>query len=113
MIHKFCESHKDDDSMGQFVRPLAKLNKEWGDLTSRIGMQATQDPENVGQQPLIICTTVAGTLAYLWARMAVAAQQHINNGSDDAFYKAKLKPLSSIRNCCHAPKFMLSHRLRL
>ena len=92
VIHKFCESHKDDDSMGQFVRPLAKLNKEWGELTSRIGMQATQDPENVGAAAVdYMYYSGYVTLAYLWARMAAVAQQHINNGSDDAFYKAKLK----------------------
>ena len=34
--------------MGQFIRPLAKHLKEWSDLTARIGMQATENPDAVG-----------------------------------------------------------------
>ena len=97
--------------MGQFVRPLAKLNKEWGELTSRIGMQATQDPENVGAAAVdYMYYSGYVTLAYLWARMATVAQQHINNGFRRCvFTKPKLKNRSvlTLRNCCHAPKFML------
>lgn len=48
VIYQFCEENKDNDAMGEFIRPLARLNKEWGDLTARIGMQATENPDAVG-----------------------------------------------------------------
>ncbi|WP_227430163.1 acyl-CoA dehydrogenase C-terminal domain-containing protein [Psychrobacter sp. I-STPA6b] len=94
VIHKFCEEHKETDELGQFIRPLAKLNKEWGDLTSRIGMEATLNPDAVGAAAVdYMYFSGYVTLAYLWARMAVVAHEALQqeDNSERAFYDAKMK----------------------
>lgn len=93
IIQKFCEDNRDNDEMGQFIRPLAKHIKEWGDLTSRIGMQATENPDAVGGAAVdYMYFSGYVTLAYLWARMALVAQTAIANGTGEkAFYDAKIK----------------------
>ncbi|WP_019673067.1 acyl-CoA dehydrogenase C-terminal domain-containing protein [Psychrobacter lutiphocae] len=93
VIHKFCKEHEDDDSMGEFIRPLAKLNTEWADLTARIGMQATLDADSVGAAAVdYMYFSGYVTLAYLWARMAAVAKQALANGTTETgFYDAKVK----------------------
>ena len=93
IIQTFCEENKDNDQMGQFIRPLAKHLKEWSDLTARIGMQATENPDAVGGAAVdYMYFSGYVTLAYLWARMALVAQTEIANGSSEqAFYDAKVK----------------------
>ena len=93
IIQKFCEDNRDNDEMGQFIRPLAKHIKEWGDLTSRIGMQATENPDAVGGAAVdYMYFSGYVTLAYLWARMALVAQTAIANVTGEkAFYDAKIK----------------------
>ncbi|MBE0442595.1 acyl-CoA dehydrogenase C-terminal domain-containing protein [Psychrobacter sp. FME13] len=93
IIQKFCDENKENDEMGQFIRPLAKHLKEWGDLTARIGMQATENPDAVGGAAVdYMYFSGYVTLAYLWARMALIAQTAIAEGtSEKAFYDAKVK----------------------
>ncbi|MGB2784918.1 acyl-CoA dehydrogenase C-terminal domain-containing protein [Psychrobacter sp.] len=93
IIQTFCEENKENDEMGQFIRPLAKHLKEWGDLTARIGMQATENPDAVGGAAVdYMYFSGYVTLAYLWARMALVAQTELVNGtSEQAFYDAKVK----------------------
>ncbi|WP_201501184.1 acyl-CoA dehydrogenase C-terminal domain-containing protein [Psychrobacter cibarius] len=93
IIQTFCEENKENDEMGQFIRPLAKHLKEWGDLTARIGMQATENPDAVGGAAVdYMYFSGYVTLAYLWARMALVAQTELANGtSEQAFYDAKVK----------------------
>ena len=93
IIQKFCQDNQDNDEMGQFIRPLVKHLKEWGDLTSRIGMQATENPDAVGGAAVdYMYFSGYVTLAYLWARMALVAQTAIVDGSSEkAFYNAKIK----------------------
>ena len=92
VIHKFCEAQGQDEQMKQFVEPLAALNKEWGDLTMRIGMKAMQNPEEVGAAAVdYMYFSGYVTFGYLWARMALLAQQALANGStEEAFYKSKI-----------------------
>ncbi len=94
IIHKFCEEHEENDEMGQFIRPLAKLNKQWSDLTARIGMQAVQNADAVGGNAVdYMYFSGYVTLAYLWARMALIAQTELNayETTERDFYDAKLK----------------------
>ena len=93
VIQQFCEDNKDNDEMGQFIRPLAKHLKEWGDLTARIGMQATENAEAVGGAAVdYLYFSGYVTLAYLWARMALVAQTAIaDSTTESAFYDAKIK----------------------
>lgn len=92
IIHKFVEANKDNAAMKEFVEPLAALNKEWGDLTMQIGMRAMQNPDEVGAAA-VDYLYFAGyiTLAYLWARMALVAQEKLAEGTTDVdFYNAKV-----------------------
>ncbi|WP_201538065.1 acyl-CoA dehydrogenase C-terminal domain-containing protein [Psychrobacter immobilis] len=93
VIQQFCEDNKDNNEMDQFISPLVKHIEEWGNLTSRIGEQASENPEAVGGAAVdYMYFSGYVTLAYLWARMALIAQTEIANGSSEqAFYDAKVK----------------------
>ncbi|GIT82989.1 acyl-CoA dehydrogenase [Acinetobacter seohaensis] len=92
IIHKFAEANKDNAAMQEFVEPLAALNKEWADLTMQIGMRAMQNPEEVGAAAVdYMYFSGYVTLAYLWARMALVAQEALAAGTTDVdFYNAKV-----------------------
>ena len=92
IIHKFAEANKDNEAMKEFVEPLAALNKEWGDLTMQIGMRAMQNPEEVGAAAVdYLYFSGYVTLAYLWARMALTAQEALAAGTTEVdFYNAKV-----------------------
>lgn len=93
IIHKFCQAHADDKALNHLIKPLAELNKEWGELTLKVGMKAMKDREEVGAASVDYCMYSGYiTLAYFWARMAQVAQQKLAEGTDEeAFYKAKLQ----------------------
>ncbi|MDF1782331.1 MAG: acyl-CoA dehydrogenase C-terminal domain-containing protein [Alcanivoracaceae bacterium] len=92
IMHKFCEDNADNETMKDFVEPLVKLNKEWGEMTMAIGMKAMQNPENAGAAAVdYLMYSGYVTMGYLWALMAKTAQDKIAEGTgDDAFYKAKI-----------------------
>lgn len=92
IVHKFCQEHGDDKQMTPFVEPLVALNKEWGDLTMKIGMKAMQNRDEVGAASVdYLMYSGYVTLAYMWAQMAHTAQQKLAAGEgDEGFYKAKL-----------------------
>ena len=93
VIHDFCKEHEADESMGEFIRPLAELNTEWAELTARIGKQATQNPDAVGAAAVdYMYFSGYVTLAYLWARMVAVSKQALANGTTETgFYDAKIK----------------------
>jgi len=93
IIHKFCQANEGNADMAQFVNPLAQLNKEWGDVTMRIGMKAMANYDEAGAAAVdYMMYSGYVTLAYLWALMAQVAQQKLAAGEGDAaFYKAKVQ----------------------
>ncbi|OUS29970.1 acyl-CoA dehydrogenase [Gammaproteobacteria bacterium 45_16_T64] len=93
IIHKFCKDNVDNEAIAQFVAPLTKLNKEWGDITTQIGMRAMQNQDEIGAAS-VDYAMYSGyvTFAYLWAQMAKVASDKLAEGtSEEAFYKAKLQ----------------------
>lgn len=92
VIHKYCQAQSDNEGLKEFVDPLNKLNKEWGEITMQVGMKAMQNRDEVGAASVdYLMYSGYVTLAYLWARMAETAQQKLDAGEGDAeFYKAKL-----------------------
>ena len=92
LMHQFCEANADNADLQEFVAPLVALNKEWGDMTMAIGMQAMQNPEHVGAAAVdYLMYSGYVVTGYLWALMAKAAQDALAAGSPDAaFYQAKL-----------------------
>ena len=93
VIQQFCDDNKDNEAMEQFITPLLKHIKQWGELTTEIGKQAAENPEAVGGAAVdYMYFSGYVTQAYLWARMALIAQTEIAKGnSEHAFYDAKLK----------------------
>jgi alkylation response protein AidB-like acyl-CoA dehydrogenase len=91
-IHRFCQAEEGAPGMAEFVRPLAKLNREWGELTMAVGMKAMSDREEVGAASvdyLMYSGYVA--LAYLFARAVSTAKTALEAGtSETAFYQAKI-----------------------
>ncbi|XKE44099.1 acyl-CoA dehydrogenase C-terminal domain-containing protein [Halomonas organivorans] len=91
-IHKFCQAEEATPGMAEFVRPLAKLNAEWGELTTGVGMKAMTDREEVGAAS-VDYLMYAGyvTLAYLFARAVKQARSALEAGTEEAaFYRAKI-----------------------
>jgi alkylation response protein AidB-like acyl-CoA dehydrogenase len=92
LVHTFCKEEADNEELAPFVAQLTELNKEWGDITMKIGMSAMKDRNEVGSASVdYIMYSGYVTLAYLWAKMAKAAQVGLANGTtEEDFYKAKL-----------------------
>ncbi len=92
IVHQFCETNADNADLKELLEPLAAYNKEWGELTQAIGMQAMQNPEYVGAASVdYLMYSGYVTLAYLWARMASVAHAALESGAgDEDFYKAKI-----------------------
>ena len=93
IVHKFCQSNEGNDVLNEFVTPLAALNKEWGELTMKVGMAAMKDREEVGAASVdYLMYSGYACLAYFWADMARLAAEKLAAGtSEEAFYKAKLQ----------------------
>lgn len=93
IIHKFCQQQAADGPMAEFVKPLAKYNKIWGDITMRAAMRAMVNPDEVGGSA-VDYTYFSGyvTMAYIWAWSAsVALEKMKSNPQEAAFYKAKVQ----------------------
>lgn len=93
IIHKFCQAQEGNAELKEFIEPLAKLNKEWGEITLKVGMAAMKDREEVGAAAVdYLMYSGYVCLAYFWADMARVASEKLAAGTDEAaFYKAKLQ----------------------
>ncbi len=92
IIDKFCKAHGSGE-MQEFTEPLAKLNKQWGEMTMKIGLGAIQNQDEVGAAS-VDYVMYAGyvTLAYFWALAARVAQEKLQGGAvDPGFYHSKIK----------------------
>lgn len=92
-VHKFCKAQEENKKLDEFIKPLADLNKQWGDITMQIGMKAMQNREEVGAAAYdFLMYSGYVCLAYFWADMARVAQQALDNGTtEEGFYTAKLQ----------------------
>lgn len=91
-IHEFCMAYSDEPRMYRFIHPLSRMNKEWADLTRRIGMAALQNKEEAGAASVdYLMYSGYIVLGYLWAQAAVAANRQLEAGQGDTvFLQAKL-----------------------
>lgn len=91
VIHQFCVENSDVEALTPFVEKLSQLNREWGEVTAKVGAKAMENPEAVGaaaEDYLMYSGYV--TLAYFWARMAKVAMEKMSD-DDDGFYLAKVQ----------------------
>ncbi|WP_410960986.1 acyl-CoA dehydrogenase C-terminal domain-containing protein, partial [Salmonella sp. SAL4430] len=81
------------EAVKEFVEPLAAINKEWGELTMKVGMAAMKDREEVGAASVdYVMYSGYACLAYFWADIARLAAEKLAAGtSEAAFYTAKLQ----------------------
>ena len=93
IVHKFCQGNEGNEAVKEFVEPLAALNKEWGELTMKVGMAAMKDREEVGAASVdYLMYSGYACLAYFWADMARLAAEKLAAGTtEEAFYTAKLQ----------------------
>ncbi|MCE4057676.1 acyl-CoA dehydrogenase C-terminal domain-containing protein [Pseudomonas sp. Au-Pse12] len=92
IVHRFCGAHVAHPQLKAYVAQLDGLNRQWGELTTKVGMAAMKNPDEVGAAALdYLMYSGYIVLAYLWLRMAVVAQQQLDAGQGDkAFARAKL-----------------------
>jgi len=93
LVHTFCKENAENEGLAPFVEQLTSLNKEWGDITMKVGMNAMKNRDEVGAASVDYLMFSGYTcLAYFWAKMASVAQQKLAEGTtEEAFYKTKLQ----------------------
>ena len=93
IVHKFCKVHEDNEDLKGYIPHLAALNKEWGDLTMKIGMKAMQNREEVGSASVdYLMYSGYVVLAYLWTDMARIAKEKLAAGTtEEGFYTSKVQ----------------------
>lgn len=93
VIHQFCKENADNEQLAEFIEPLQQINKEWGELTMKVGMSAMKNREEVGAAAVdYLMYSGYAVFAYLWARSARVALDAVAAGStEEAFYKAKVQ----------------------
>ncbi|CAI9008640.1 3-methylmercaptopropionyl-CoA dehydrogenase [Pseudomonas chlororaphis] len=92
IVHKFCAANAEHPQLKGNVAQLNGLNQQWGALTTKVGMAAMKNPDEVGAAALdYLMYSGYIILAYLWLRMALVAQARLDAGEEDADYcQAKL-----------------------
>jgi len=89
LVREFVEEEGVNESMQEFVNPLADLGEKLTKLSTELGMKAMGNADEVGAAA-VDYLRLAGHLvfAYFWARMARVALDKLESG--DPFYRAKL-----------------------
>jgi len=92
IVHKFCLANAGHPQLAPYVAQLSELNRQWGELTTHVGMAAMKNPDEVGAASVdYLMYSGYIILGYLWLRMAVVAQAQLEDGSGDAdFCRGKL-----------------------
>lgn len=82
----------DDDSVKDFIAPLAAYKDEWLTMSLKVGERAMENPDEAGAAAVdYLMYSGYVVLGYFWARMAVIAQQKVDAADGDvSFYEAKL-----------------------
>jgi alkylation response protein AidB-like acyl-CoA dehydrogenase len=93
LVHKFCQANEGNAAVKDFIEPLSLLNKEWGELTMKVGMAAMQNRDEAGAAAVdYLMYSGYVTLAYFWAAAAQVAMQKLSAATtEEGFYKAKLQ----------------------
>ncbi|MDQ9168957.1 acyl-CoA dehydrogenase C-terminal domain-containing protein [Oxalobacteraceae bacterium R-40] len=88
-IQSFIEENGLDETMSEFITPLADLAEKVTKLTMEIGMKAMKNPDEVGAAAVPYLRVLGHLVyAYFFARMAKIALEKQGNG--DKFYISKL-----------------------
>ena len=89
LIAQLIDDEGVNESMAEFIDPLAELAKAMTPLATEIGMKALANADEVGAASVDYLRLVGHlAFAYVWARMAKVALDHA--AEHDDFYVAKL-----------------------
>ena len=87
IVHKFCAANAAHPQLAPYVAQLNDLNRQWGEVTTQVGMAAMKNADEVGAASVdYLMYSGYIILGYLWLRMALVAQAQIDDGSGDADY---------------------------
>jgi alkylation response protein AidB-like acyl-CoA dehydrogenase len=90
-IGSFIAANKANDKMKEFVEPLEKALGRVQDAALFLMQNAMKNPDEAGAAASDLLRLMALTaMAFMWSRIAVAAQKGLAGGKDNAFYQAKL-----------------------
>ena len=90
-INAFVATHKADPKMTEFVEPLEKAVGRVMESVGYLMQNAMKNPDEAGGASTDLLRLMALTvMAYMWARIALAANKGLAAGNDNAFYQAKL-----------------------
>lgn len=91
-IQSFCDDHAGEGDLAPMLEQLRTTSSEWITLTQGIGARLQNDPNELGAAS-VDYTMYSGyvTLAYFWAKSAVAANKALQAGSSEVnFHRGKL-----------------------
>ncbi len=93
VVQQFCQTNEANAALKEFIEPLSQLNKEWAELTMKVGMAALQNRDEAGAAAVdYLMYSGYVTLAYFWAAAARVAMQRLSAGTtEEGFYNAKLQ----------------------
>jgi len=90
-IDAFVAENNANDAIKPFIDGLADSKKKLQEATMWLMQNGMANPDNAGAASTDYLNLFGvNALAYLWARMAKAAQAKVDAGSDDPFYTTKL-----------------------
>ena len=92
LIAALVEEEGVNETMAEFINPIAYLGDKMTKLTTELGFKGFQNANEVGAAA-VDYLRVAGHLVfgYFWARSAQVALREIAAGNTDPFYQAKLQ----------------------
>lgn len=92
LIDGLCQENANHPQLAVEIEALAGASKRLVELAMSVGEKAMQNPEEVGAASVDYLMAMGYvTLGWFWARMAILAQERIDAGDDDAFWRAKIK----------------------
>ncbi|MEP0356266.1 acyl-CoA dehydrogenase C-terminal domain-containing protein [Paraglaciecola sp.] len=91
-VKEYCLSIRGKSQFNEWSNSLDKHVHEWHQKTEDIMQRAASNPEELGAASVdYLMYSGYVVVGYFWLKMAVVAQQKIDDGTDDEeFYKAKL-----------------------
>jgi hypothetical protein len=92
-VQEFIEEHQATPEMAEFIFPLAKAFAKLQQSTAMIAQKGLKNPDEAGAASVDYMRQFALiALAFMWCKMAKAAQQKLASGEGDArFYESKIE----------------------
>jgi alkylation response protein AidB-like acyl-CoA dehydrogenase len=92
-IKSYCATIRDKKQFNHWSNAIESHVDEWLQMTDDIGMSAANNPDELGAASVdYLMYSGYVTVGYFWLKMAVVAQQKIDEGTSDVdFYNAKLQ----------------------